>query len=91
MPPSHPRPEDLTALGAALSSLAGHAVSADEELLDHMVTVGDRTAQAAVDGLVDDAVDVLRELSSGCREVALSLGSHARAAAPLAEGAREHR
>lgn len=91
MPPSHPRPEDLAALGAALSSLAGHAVTADDELLDHMVTIGDRTAQSAVDGLVDDTVDVLRELVLGCREVALSLGAHEGAAAPAEARVRERR
>lgn len=73
MPPSHPRPEDLAALGGVVSATAEHAATAGEQLLDHMVTVGDHSAQAVVDSLIDEAVDVLRELSASCREMSLSL------------------
>lgn len=73
MPPSHPGPDDLTALTAALSATAEHSVTAGEELLEHMVTVGDHAAQAALEDVVDGAVDALRELSATCRELALSL------------------
>lgn len=76
MPPSHPRPEDLTALSAALSATGDHAAGADDEVLDHMVTVGDHTTQAAVEGVVDHAVDALRELSATCRELTLAIGPH---------------
>lgn len=75
MPPSHPRPEDLAALGGALSTTAEDAAAAGETLLGHMVTVGDRGAQGSVDDLVDEAVDTLRELSASCRELALSLAA----------------
>ncbi len=78
MPPSHPRPDDLTALSAALSATADHSVSAGEELLGHMVTVGDHPAQVALEGVVDDAVDALRELSATCRELVLLLGPDVR-------------
>lgn len=95
MPPSHPRPEDVTALSEALSATGDHCTTAGEELLDHMVTVGDHATQAALEGVVDDAVDALRELSATCRELTLSLGplgavEHTRAA-PAATTAREHR
>lgn len=75
MPPSHPRPEDLAALGGVVSATAEHAATAGEQLLDHMVTVGDHSAQAVVDSLIDEAVDVLRELSASCRELSLSLNA----------------
>lgn len=75
MPPSHPRPEDLAALWSAMSSTAEHAAASGELLLDHMVTVGDHTTQSAVDGVVDAAVDALREISASCRESALSMGA----------------
>lgn len=73
MPPSHPRPEDLTALGAALSLLAQDLTQAGEDLLGQLVVLGDRGAQGAVDGMVDDAVDALRELAVTAREASLSL------------------
>lgn len=85
MPPSHPRPEDLAALWSAMSSTAEHAATAGEQLLDHMVTVGDHTTQSAVDGAVDAAVDVLREISTSCRESALGVG----AALPRSAGTRQ--
>lgn len=73
MPPSHPRPEDLTALGEALSATGDHAAAEGENLLDHLVTVGDHGAQTALEEVVDAAVDALRELSATCRELSLSL------------------
>ncbi|MGO1167111.1 MAG: hypothetical protein ACTMHL_10895 [Janibacter sp.] len=95
MPPSHPRPEDLTALSAALSATGDDCSVADEELLDHMVTVGDHATQAALEGVVDDAVDALRELSATCRELTLALGPLGAAesprTAPATATAREHR
>lgn len=75
MPPSHPRPEDLATLRAALSATSEHAVTAGDDLLAAMVTVGDHTTQTAVDDLVDTAADVLREISAGCSELALSLAA----------------
>lgn len=86
MPPSHPRPEDLTALGAAMSSTADDAAACGDQLLDHLVTVGDHASQIALDGFVDEAVDILRELSAGCRELALTLRSGA-ASAPVGDAA----
>lgn len=77
MPPSHPRPEDLAALGADLSATAGHAAESGEQLLDEMVTIGDHATQRAVDDLVDDAVDALRELAATCREIALTVSAGA--------------
>ncbi len=79
MPPSHPRPEDLATLSAALSDTGDHCAAAGEDLLDHLVTVGDHTTQAALEEVVDGAVDVLRELSASSRELVLSLGPEARA------------
>ena len=55
---------------------------AGELLLDHLVTVGDHATQQALDAMVDDAVDGLREISAGCRELALSLGPVAARASP---------
>lgn len=80
MPPSHPHPEAITALSGALSATGGHAAVAGEELLDHLVTVGDHATQAALEAVVDDAVDALRELSATCRELALALGPDGAAA-----------
>lgn len=77
MPPSHPRPADLTALSAALSGTGRHCAEAGEELLDHMVTVGDHASQAALEAVVDGAVDTLRELSATCKELVLALGPEA--------------
>lgn len=83
MPPSHPRPEDIQVLAEALSATGEHTAAAGELLLDHLVTVGDHATQQALDGMVDDAVDGLRDISAGCRELALSLGPvAARASAP---------
>lgn len=98
MPPSHPRPEDLTELSGTVSATADHCILASEELLDHMVTVGDHGTQAALECVVDDAVDALRELSATCRELALSFGPWGatdggrttRATGPAA-ASREHR
>lgn len=86
MPPSHPRPEDLAALGTALSAAAEHTATASEHLLDHMVTVGDHATQAAVDGLIDASADALREISVSARELTLGLA----AAAPIASGSAHH-
>lgn len=74
MPPSHPRPADLSALATTLSDTGNHCAEVSEELLDHMVTVGDHTSQAALEAVVDGAVDTLRELSATCQELVLSLG-----------------
>lgn len=73
MPPSHPRPADLTVLHDALTATGEHCATDSELLLDHMVTVGDHGAQSALETVVDDAVDALRELSATCRELALGL------------------
>lgn len=86
MPPSHPRPEDLAALGDALSTTGGHTAEVGELLLDHLVTAGDHATQQALDGFVDDCVDALREISAGARELALGLGPQAARATP--SGAR---
>lgn len=95
MPPSSPRPEDLTALGEALSTTGDHAAEEGEELLDHLATVGDHGTQAALEGLVDDAVDALRELSATCRELTLSLGAPSAPgparSVPTDDGVRERR
>lgn len=83
MPPSHPRTEDVLALSEALARTGEHAESAGDELLEHLVTVGDQPTQAALEELVDTAVDGLRELTATCRELTLPL------AADLAPG-RSH-
>lgn len=87
--PSHPRPEDLTALAAALSATADHCTSDGDDLLDHLVTVGDHATQASLEALVDHAVDVLRELAATSRELALAVGAGAGASAGAAERPRE--
>ena len=56
MPPSHPRPEDLTALGTALSAAAESAATGGEALLDTMVSVGDHATQT--DGRADRPPEV---------------------------------
>lgn len=95
MLPSHPRPEDLVALAGVLSTSGEHAAGAGEDLLDHMVTVGDHATQSAVDDLVDAAVDALREWSASCRELSLvvNAGGSSREPAPSGEPAppRERR
>lgn len=93
MPPSHPRPEDLAVLSSALSDTGDHCAAAGEELLDHLVTVGDHPTQVALEEAVDGAADVLRELSASARELVLALGPEARAAdsAAGADRVRGHR
>ena len=75
MPPSHPRPEDLTTLVDVLATTADHCASDGEDLLDHMVSVGDHATQACLEALIDDAVDVLREITATCRELAFAVGA----------------
>lgn len=78
MPPSpHPRPEDLSALVDVLTVTGDHCAGAGDDLLRHMATVGDHTTQAALETLVDHAVDAVRELSATYRELTLSLNSDA--------------
>lgn len=77
MPPSHPRPEDAATLVDALTATGDHCAADGEELIDHMVTVGDHATQAALETTIDAAVDVLRELSATCRELSLALSADA--------------
>lgn len=77
MPPSHPRPDAVAALVDALTATGDHCVANGDELLDHMVTVGDHATQAALETTVDTAVDVLRELTATCRELSLALSADA--------------
>ncbi|WP_338748256.1 hypothetical protein [Janibacter alittae] len=77
MPPSHPRPQDAATLVDALTATGDHCAADGEELIDHMVTVGDHTTQTALETTIDAAVDVLRELSATCRELALALSADA--------------
>ncbi|MEK4241574.1 MULTISPECIES: hypothetical protein [unclassified Janibacter] len=90
MPPSHPRPEDLDALVDALSATGEHTAATGELLLDHLVTVGDHATQRALDGMVDDTVDSLREISAGCRELALAMGPRAARSASSSARGGEH-
>lgn len=93
MPPSHPRPEDVTALVDALTVTGDHCVASGDELLDRMVTVGDHDTQLALESAVDSAVDVMRELSATCRELALAVSADAAPArrAPTGRSVREPR
>lgn len=90
MPPSHPRPEDLDALVDALSATGEHTAATGELLLDHLVTVGDHATQRVLDGMVDDTVDSLREISAGCRELALALGPRAARSASSSVRSDDH-
>ncbi len=74
---AHPDPERLAPLAGSLASLARHGRQADAELLDQQVIVGDRAAQGAVDALVDDALEALRELTTSCRELGITLAGSA--------------
>ncbi|KRE37703.1 hypothetical protein ASG73_08630 [Janibacter sp. Soil728] len=65
-----------------MSAVAEHTAALGEHLLDHMVTVGDHTAQAALDGTIDAAIDTLREICASGREIALGLA----AVGPLSSG-----
>lgn len=72
---AHPGPEELAALAAEVSATTGHLAAADADLLGHAVILGDHTTQAAVDDMVDDALEALRELTVSCREVSLALAA----------------
>ncbi len=87
MPPSHPRPEDVATLVDALTTTGEHCADDGDELLDHMVTVGDHATQAALETMIDAAVDALRELSASCRELSLSLSADTASTRPMSRDA----
>jgi hypothetical protein len=90
MPPAPVGPDRLAALGAALAPLRDCARAAAEEVLEHYPEVGDRETQAALDDLVDQAADLLREIDAGAGELAARLQVAARQAGPFALDQRGH-
>jgi hypothetical protein len=84
MPPAPVGPDRLAALGAALAPVRDCARAAAAEVLEHYPEVGDRETQAAVDDLVDQAADLLREIDAGAGELAARLQVAERQARPSA-------
>jgi len=70
MPPAPVSPDRLLALGAALRPLRECAHDGAEEVLGHVPEVGDRPTQAAVDGFLDVAADLLRGIEASAGDLA---------------------
>ena len=68
MPPAPADLERLAALSAALESLRGLARQGAEEVIGHFPEVGDRPAQSAVDGFLEQVADVLRAIEAEATE-----------------------
>lgn len=81
MAPSTVDPERILATAGSLTPLRRGCETGASELLGHFAVLGERRVQAAVDGLVDAAADLLLGLTNGATELALALRSCATAAA----------
>ena len=71
-----------------MSSFAQDLTAAGEDLTGHLVVLGDRGTQRAVDELVDDVLDVVRLLAAAAWEASLSLTE--RPATDAADTPRAH-
>lgn len=69
MPPAPVDPERLLALGTALEALRECARDGADEVLAHLVEVGDRETQSAIDAYLDLVADLLREIDASASEV----------------------
>jgi hypothetical protein len=66
-------PERVLAAAVSLTPLRQGCETGASELLGHFAVLGERRVQAAVDGLVDAAADLLLGLSNEATELALAL------------------
>lgn len=66
-------PPEIAALAESLGRAGRAAVDSSEDLLEGLAVLGDRTTQDAVDGLVDEAAGLLRQLAATCAELTLGL------------------
>src|SRR5512138_3000565 len=73
MAPSTADPERILAAAGSLTPLRQGCETGAAELLGHFAVLGERRVQAAVDGLVDAAADLLLGLSNEATELALAL------------------
>ena len=67
------------------------ARSGADEVLEHYPEVGDREVQSALDALVDQAADLLRELDAAATDLEGRVRVAARQAGPFALDDRGHR
>ncbi|NYG07734.1 hypothetical protein BJ986_002221 [Phycicoccus badiiscoriae] len=70
MPPAPADPDRLRSLGAALGPLRECAGQGATEVLAQFPEVGDRETQAALDGWVEQAADLLREIDAAASDLA---------------------
>lgn len=66
-------PPEIAVLAGALGQAGRVAVDVSDDLLDGLAVLGDRTTQDAVDGVVDEAAGLLREVAAACQELTLAL------------------
>lgn len=85
MAPSTVGPERILAAAGSLTPLRQRCETGASDLLGHFAVLGERRVQAAVDGLVDSAADILLGLSNEATELALALRTCATTAS-VAEG-----
>lgn len=68
----------LDRLAHALGGAGRTAARTSDDLLDCLAVLGDRPTQDAVDGLVDGAAGLLREISLATQELTLGLAAQRR-------------
>jgi hypothetical protein len=73
MPSGSTDPERLLAAAGRVGEVRAHADELVAEVLDHLVVLGEREVQVAVDGFVEQVADTLSAVSAEATEVALGL------------------
>jgi hypothetical protein len=91
MPPAPADPGRLLALGTALGPWQECARGGADEVLAHLVEIGDRDTQLALDAYLDTVADLLRELDASATDLAARLGTAAQSGPGEAPGAAERR
>jgi hypothetical protein len=88
MPPAPVDPGRLRALGSALARWQECAGAGADEVLGHLVEVGDADTQSALDDYLDVVADLLRRIEAGTSETAERLRAAAASATTPSEPAR---
>ena len=70
MPPAPVDPDRLVALATALSPLRECARRGSDDVLALYPELGDRETQSALDGCLDQAADLMRELDASATDLA---------------------
>lgn len=71
-------PERVRSAAARLAAVRDRGHLLDDDLLAHLVVLGEREVQVAVDGALEQAADTMRALTAQAAELALGLESAAR-------------